>query len=113
VSAPSGNTWHGLSWPGLELNRFYLEILGSRRVTRNRELLKLLPWIASLVAVLAIGVSPLRKGSVEKRDSCLRNLAGSRAGHESQRQAADDSTQAPTVQLSAPPFLCSSIQRRV
>jgi hypothetical protein len=53
VSAPSGNTWHGLSWPGLELNRFYLEILGSRRVTRNRELLKLLPYIASR------GVSPL------------------------------------------------------
>ena len=32
---------------------------------------------------------------------------------QSQRKAAVDSAQAPTVQLSAPPFLCSSIQRRV
>ena len=32
---------------------------------------------------------------------------------QSQRNAAVDSAQAPTVQLSAPPFLCSSIQRRV
>ena len=37
---------------GLELNRIYLQIPGSRRVTRNRELLELLPYIASHVAVL-------------------------------------------------------------
>jgi hypothetical protein len=60
VSAPSGNTWHGLSWPGVELNRIYLQIPGSRRVTRNRELLKLLPYAASRAAVL-LGVSRLER----------------------------------------------------
>ena len=90
---------------GLELNRIYLQTPGSRG----------LPGTANFRTCCRIKLHvecPLSKGFCCKRDSCLLNLAGSRTVT-SQRKAAVDSAQAPTVQLSAPPFLCSSIQRRV
>ena len=111
MSAPSENTWHGLSWPGLELNRIYLQIPGSRRVTRNRELLKQSPYIASRVAVLL--ECPLSEEFCREEEFVSPEFGGLPDRYDSQRKAAVDSTQAPTVQLSAPPFLCSSIQRRV
>ena len=104
------------------------------RVTRNRELSNLWPHAASKVPLCYGGVS-FRKVSLNGR----RRVAGeirrefrfrprprlqlaalnvfgnvhATGSIQSQRNEAVDSAQAPTVQLSAPPFLCSSIQRRV
>jgi hypothetical protein len=67
----------------LELNRICVQILGSRRVTRNREPLKPLLYIASRVAVLL--ECPLSEGFCRKEEFVSPEFGGLPDRHEFQR----------------------------